>query len=185
MPYKKPKEKTIESSDEVEEEIELTNKEPEELEEQIEETEQEQEIEDFADFIPMTSTGERTAPTLQASEEFQEIPDTNIEEIAETNQTTEENEQPIYVVNAPDYAGSGDYADTRQQEPRTTDMQRDATRGELMLRKQELASPHTRNINLQTFQERELGEIRTQEEKQEDYVTRLKRKKDEDKLPFQ
>ena len=183
MKYNEEDEEVKEEAEEQTEESETIKEiEPEDLEQEVEEQEQEQDFEQFSDFV---STGERVAPVLQASDSLQEIPDINenIENIANTAPGRAE-QQIDYAINAPDY-NPDNYLVRQEENERATDMQRDITRAGLMHREQDITS-RAQEINLRTWQHADAEMAAAGDtEHSEDYVAKMRRRKHEDKLPFE
>ena len=160
--------------------------ESEDLDEEVQEEEQEQQFNDFVGFF--SGEGERAAPILSF---FYQIPDTTgVEDIAETApspKTPEQQEEVTYAMNAPDYAGSGGFGYnqiSRDEEvrERMTDMQMDITRAHTTTSEQNITQPRREEIDFGAWSR---SESESRLDNQKDYVTKVRRKKDDDKLPFQ
>lgn len=160
--------------------------ESEDLDEEVQEEEQEQQFDDFVGFF--SGEGERAAPILSFSNQ---IPDTtSVEDIAETapsSKTPEQQEEVTYAVNAPDYAGSGGFGYnqiSRDEEvrERMTDMQMDITRAHTMSPEQDITQARRSDFDFGAWSR---SESESKPDNQKDYVAKVRRKKDDDKLPFQ
>lgn len=156
-------------------------KEEKDLEEDVELNGEEEKSEE--DFVEFFSNGERIAPVLQTTP----IKTPELERATENAPSTPaaaEHEEKSYVINAPNYSAS--YETMRQEREETRkDVQMDVTHRRLMRREQDITRAHQRNTNLGMMQEREIAQARHGREVEEDYVSKLKRKRDETKLPFE